>query len=277
LFKYIGVPFPLGMPELVSRIKLALALCVLVVLGLLAGTAGAERSQDGNLIVTLNGGITPRKLPRHRPAPVAVHLAGRVLTADRSALPRVNWIRLELAWRGVLDTHGLPVCPQVRLMNATTEQALKRCREAQVGSGGIFAQIFVPNQSPFDVHGELVAFNGRTKAGQPAVLVHAYSTRPPVSFVIPFSVHHKNGSFRTVLITTIRRSVGPWPHVANFDISVSRSFSHDGRPRSYLSASCPIPKGFTAGFLSFARATYTFEGGNQITTESVRSCRARPY
>jgi hypothetical protein len=244
-------------------------------LALQGGLAAAERSQDGNLIVTLNGGITPRKLPRHRPAPVAVHLAGRVLTADRSALPRVNWIRLELAWRGVLDTHGLPVCPRVRLLNAATWQALDRCGDAQVGRGGIFAQIFVPNQPPFDVHGELVAFNGRTKGGRPAVLVHAYSARPPVSFVIPFSVHHKSGSFRTVLITTIRRSVGPWPHVANFDISVSRRFSHNGVRRSYLSASCPVPKGFTAGFLSFARATYTFEGGDQITTESVRSCRAR--
>jgi hypothetical protein len=263
------------MPELISRIKFALVLCALAVLALLAGTAGAERVQGGNLIVTLNGGITPRKLPRHRPAPVAVHLAGRVLTTDRSALPRVNWIRLELAWRGVLDTHGLPVCPQVRLLNANTEQALERCGDAQVGRGGIFDQIFVPNQPPFDVHGELVAFNGRTKADRPAVLVHAYSTRPPVSFVIPFSVHHKSGSFRTVLITTIRRSVGPWPHVANFDISVSRSFSHNGERRSYLSASCPVPKGFTAGFLSFARATYSFAGGEELTTQAVRSCRAR--
>ena len=57
-------------------------------------------------------------------------------------------------------------------------------------------------------------------------------------------------------------------------ISVSRSFKEDGERRSYLSASCPVPKNFTAGFLSFARATYTFEGGHQITTESVRSCRA---
>jgi hypothetical protein len=256
-------------------IKGLMGMTLVAVLAHQGALAVAERSQDGNLIVTLNGGITPRELPRHRPAPVAVHLAGRVFTADRSALPRVNWIRLELAWRGVLNTQGLPVCPRVRLLNATTRQALDRCGDAQVGNGGIFAQIFVPNQPPFDVHGELVAFNGRAKGGMPAILVHAYSRRPPVSFVIPFSVHHRSGSFRTVLITTIRRSVGPWPHVANFDISVSRSFSKDGVRRSYLSASCPVPEGFTAGFLSFARATYTFQGGDQITTESVRSCRAR--
>jgi hypothetical protein len=256
-------------------IKGLLSLPLVAVLALQGGLAAAERAQDGNLIVTLNGGIIPRKLPRHRPAPVAVHLAGRVLTTDRSALPRVNWIRLELAWRGVLDTHGLPVCPQVRLLNAYTRQAVERCGEAQVGRGRIFAQVFVPNQTPFDVHGELVAFNGRTNAGQPAVLVHAYSEYPPVSFVIPFSVHHKSGSFRTVLITTIRRSVGPWPHVANFQIDVSRSFSRDGERHSYLSASCPVPKHFTAGFLSFARATYSFAGGREVKVAAVRSCRAR--
>ena len=74
-------------------------------------------------------------------------------------------------------------------------------------------------------------------------------------------------------MTTIRRSVGPWPHVANFQISVSRNFNWHGKKRSYLSASCPAPPGFTGGFLSFARATYTFAGGKQLTAESVRSCQ----
>jgi hypothetical protein len=36
-----------------------------------------------------------------------------------------------------------------------------------------------------------------------------------------------------------------------------------------------VPPKFTAGFLSFARATYTFAGGEELAIESVRSCRAR--
>jgi hypothetical protein len=154
-------------------------------------------------------------------------------------------------------------------------QALEHCGSSQVGRGRLFARIFVPNQPPFDVRANLVAFNGRTEAGRPAVLVHSYARNPPVAFVIPFSVHRQKGGFRTVLVALIRRSAGPWPHVANFQIEVSRDFSRGGERHSYLSASCPVPKGFTAGFLSFARATYTFEGGSQITTESVRSCRAK--
>jgi hypothetical protein len=257
------------------RIRARAIVVALTVLGLCAASAPAERSQTGNLIVSLNGGISPNKLPRHLQAPVAVHLSGRVMTSDRSPLPRVNWIKLELAWRGALDTRGMAVCPRGRLRGTDTRQALEACGSARVGRGHLFAKVFVPNQPPFDVHARLTGFNGRTKAGRQAVLVHAYASSPPVSFVIPFSVHHHTGSFHTVLVALIRRSAGPWPHVANFHMDVSRKFMYQGRRRSYLRASCPVPAGFTAGFLSFARATYTFAGGDQLTTESVRSCRAR--
>jgi hypothetical protein len=144
-----------------------------------------------------------------------------------------------------------------------------------VGRGTLSAKVFVPNQRPFDVSADIIAFNGRTESGRHAVLVHAYATKPPIAFIIPFSIRRRPGGMRTTLVALIRRSVGPWPRVANFQIKVSRTFLHGGRKHSYVSASCPVPKGFTAGFLSFARATYTFEGGKQLTTESVRSCRAQ--
>lgn len=257
------------------RAGLAAVFIGLGALAILSASAGAERSQRGNLIVALDGGISPRTLPRHRRVPVKVRLAGGVLTSDRSPVPRVNWIRLEFAWRGVIDTHGLAVCPQGRLANRFSREALQACGPALVGHGSLYAEIFVPSQRPFGVQAHLLAFNGRTNAGRPAILIHAFSRSPPISFVIPFSIHHQRGSFNTVLMTTIRRSVGPWPHVASFHVVISRTFARRGKRRSYLSASCPTPRNFTAGFLSFARATYTFAGGDHLTTEAVRSCRAR--
>jgi hypothetical protein len=255
-------------------IRLAIALlAVAVALG--AGLAHAERIQREELVVSLNGGISPRKLPRHRPAPVAVYLSGGVRTVDGVPLPRLNWIRLELAWRGRLHTQGLAVCPRRRLRGTDSHHALELCRAALVGHGHLFAKIFVPNQAPFGVHAHLLAFNGKTKAGHPAVWVQAYSSDPPVSFVLPFAVRHQPGTFRTVLVTTIRKSVGPWPHVANFSITVARKFRYRGKMHSYLNASCPVPPNWTAGFLSFARATYTFADGRQLRPQAVRSCRAR--
>jgi hypothetical protein len=254
---------------------LPLTLFGLAVLGLLAVPAGAERAQRGNLIVTLNGGIKPLKLPRRERAPVAVDLAGGVQTTDGSPLPRVDRLKLELAWRGLLSTRGLPNCPRARLASTLSREALAACSGSLVGRGKLNAKIYLPNQRPFGVRANLLVFNGKSKAGRPAVLVHAYSTDPPVSFVIPFVVKRQPGAFRTVLVTTIRRAVGNWPHVSNFRIQIGRDFVHRGDRYSYLSASCPVPKNFTAGFLSFARATYTFAGGDQLQIESVRSCRAR--
>jgi hypothetical protein len=258
-----------------TRHSVLLALLVVVAIAaVVTPLATAERSQVGNLIVSLNGGIHPRTLPRSDPAPVGVHLSGRVVTADKTPVPRVNWIRLELAWRGVLHTKGLPVCPQSRLAGRLSAQAMRACGSALVGKGELSAEIFVPYQDPFGITAHLLVFNGKSKAGRPEVLVHAFTANPPVSFVIPFTVH-KVGRYKTILITTIRKSIGPWPHVADFHVAISRKFNYEGHRVSYLSASCPIPQGFTAGFLSFARATYTFEGGKQLRTESVRSCRAR--
>ena len=252
-----------------------IAAASLAILALATGPATAERAQEGSVIVSLKGGISPNKLPRDHPAPVTMHLAGGVDTSDGSPLPRVHAIKLELAWRGRLYTKGLAVCPRERLRSTDSSQAMALCGDALVGDGQLFAKVFLPNQTPFGVHARLLTFNGQTKAGRPAVWAHAYSPNPPVSFIIPFTVRQQPGAFRTVLVTTIRRAVGPWPHVANFRVKVERSFRHEGETHSYLSASCPVPPDFTVGFLSLARATYTFSSGAEVTTEAVRSCRTR--
>jgi hypothetical protein len=255
------------------RVRLTLMVATLVMIAFATGPAGAERAQNGNVIVSINGGITPLQLPRRDRAPVTVYLSGGVKTSDGAPIPRVNWIKLELAWRGMMNTRGLAVCPRARLEGTTSRLAMDFCGDALVGRGQLAAQIFVPNQPPFRVKANMLVFNGKSKAGRPAVWAHAYSTNPPSSFIIPFTV--RNEPERTVLVTTIRRSVGPWPRVARFNVKVSRDFKYKGKRRSYLSASCPVPEDFTAGFLSFARATYSFAGGEQIITQSVRSCRVR--
>src|SRR4029079_16377969 len=122
---------------------------------------------------------------------------------------------------------------------------------------------------------DLLAFNGKDEKGRPAIWAPGYSSDPPVSIVLPFTVHEQKDGYKTLLVSIIRRAVGPWPRVANFNITVSRRFRHGGERHSYLNAWCPAPPGFPAGF-SMARATYNFAVGEQITSESIRSCQARP-
>jgi hypothetical protein len=259
------------------RLGLAAAgLIAVAALALLAGPVEAELGQVGDVIVFLNGGIVPRKLPRTHLAPVGVRLEAGIRTADRSPLPRVRKIRLELAWRGLLDTRGLPVCREGQLLSVDSQGAMRVCGGALVGRGHIYARVFLPDQDPFGLHAQLLAFNGRTKVGRPAIWVLVYATQPPLSVVLPFHVRHQRGPFRTVLVSVVPHSVGPWPHFAHFYIDVSRRFTYRGHARSYLSASCPLPRRFTVGFLSFARATfYLANAVRPLRAETVSSCSAR--
>jgi hypothetical protein len=235
----------------------------------------AERIASGNLIAFLQGGISPRTLPRARQAPVAVRLHGGVRTAEGIPLPRVKKVRLELAYKGVLDTRGLPLCPRAHLRALDIREALSICGSALVGRGRLYARIFLPSQLPFSLHAHLLAFNGKTGQGRTSVWVLAYSSYPPVSFVLPFHVRREPGPFPTVLVSVIPRNVGPWPHFAQFNIVISRRFRHQGRMHSYLSSSCPLPPRFTSGLLSLARATFTIENEPDVKVETVRTCRAR--
>lgn len=249
-----------------------LALALLAALG--AAAALGERTQHGNLIVSLDGGLAPLQLPRDRPAPVSVRLAGGLQTADDEQLPRVTRIELGLPGQGVLSTRGLPVCTVRRIANATPREALSRCGDAVVGRGRLGADVLLPNQEPFAIAARLLAFNGRV-AGRRAVLLHGFARKPPAVVVLPFLLERREGRFSTALVGDLPARLGPWPHFAHFEMRFSRRYVYRGRERSFLSASCPIPSRFTAGFFSFAKATLTLAGGRQVSTGIARGCRAR--
>jgi hypothetical protein len=252
------------------------ALIIAVSLAALAAApALAEREQQGNLIVSLDGRISPRKLPRHDLAPAAVHLSGELRTTDGSPLPRLRKVELEMAGRGALNTRGLPICRRGRLDSISPEGALEACGEALVGRGRVDVEIFLPHQKPFVFHATLRAFNGRLPAGRRAVWLHVFGVDPLSSFVLPFTVHRRPGDFGTALVAVVPPDLGPWPHLARFELTLSRRFSHRGRPRSFLNAECPVPAAFTAGIFPFARATYTFARGRSISTTIVRGCHVR--
>src|ERR1044071_6211618 len=85
----------------------------LLALAVFAIPVDAERNASGDLTAFLKGGISPRTLPRNHKAPVAVRLHAGIRTAEGVPLPRVKKVRLELAYKGALDTNGLPLCRKV--------------------------------------------------------------------------------------------------------------------------------------------------------------------
>jgi hypothetical protein len=240
----------------------------------LAGIAAGERVQRGDLIVTLDGRFAPLALPRNHPAPVSVQLDAGLQSADGSTLPRVTRVELGIPGQGVIATRGLPTCSPRSIRNTTTAKALETCGAALVGTGRMVAQVKIPSQPAFAVHARLLAFNGRV-GGHRAVIVHGIAVRPPTTVVVPFVVRHRSGRFGTALIAHLPPTLGPWPRFAHLQMDLYRRYVHAGVRRSYLNASCPIPKSNTAGFFSFARATFTLADGREVSTGIARSCRAR--
>lgn len=258
------------------RRALAVLAAVTVLAGLATGLALAERHQEGNLVVGFQGRVAPLKLPRHRPVPVSIHLAGTLRTTDGSALPRIAAMEFDLAGGGGLDTRGLPACRLRRIRHTRDREALAACGPALVGHGRIDAQAVIPGQPPLIVHTHILVFNGRGRGGATTLLLHAYATRPPISIVIPFALRHGRGRFGTVLFAPLpRRELGPQPSIARFSMTLSRRFSYRGSRRSFLAASCPAPPRFTLGIFSLAQLELRLGGGGSIATEIVRTCRVR--
>jgi len=240
-----------------------------------AGLASAERAQYGQLIVWLDGGLSPLRLPREHRAPVSLTIDGGLQMSDRSDLPRVVKVGFAVPGQGVITTHGLPRCDRSRLRGADTDTALQVCRPALVGHGELDAQVVLPGQAPFWIRARLLMFNASPIGGKKVVLMHAYSSDPPIWAVLPFVIRHEDGWLGTRLSATVPDSLGPWPRLARFKLDLSRDYFAGGENRSFISASCPLPPRLQAGFFSLTRVTYTLAGGQRVSTGITRGCRAR--
>jgi hypothetical protein len=237
--------------------------------------AGAEQSGNPQVVVSLDGSISPRHIPRNRPVPVSLTLAGQVRGADGAPPPRLQRIEIAFGARGGLDTAGLPRCSRPRLRNATQRQALDRCRGALVGRGEISTEVLLDPAKPLIARAGVLAFNGRS-GGRPAVWVHAYSASPPVSLVLPFHLHIlRNGAYGILMRSPVRRALGRWPRLRSFQITLGRRYRVEGEPHSYLSARCPLPPRLSIGIFPLARATYYFVPRPTLTTTILRGCRVR--
>jgi hypothetical protein len=255
-------------------VRLLIATALAAFLAASASLAAAETLQRDGLRVTLDGQISPQRLPREGLAPVAVTVGTEIAPAS-SGRPLAQLTRIEIAINrhGHLDPTGLPACELTDIQPATTEKALQECRGSLVGRGTFAAQVGLSRQASFPSGGELYAFNGTYK-GQPAILAHVYGTEPvPTSFTLPFLIGKAKGAFATTLTATIPASEGNF--VTAIELRLQRSFTYRGKRRSYASAGCPAPKGFPGAVFPFAKVSYAFAGGKKLAATLVRNCKAQ--
>jgi hypothetical protein len=245
-------------------LTLGVALAVIV-----ASVASAkfETYRVGNLILKLDGQISPKKLPRKAYAPVTFNVRGKISTADGSHPPAFRELVLETDKNGKLNTKGLAVCKD-SLEARTTKSAKQVCGKSIVGSGSGRVQIAFPEQPPIPVKSPITVFNAGTKGGKTTLLIHAYITVPvPSAIVTTVTVKkiHK-GRYGMSTVAKIPVIVGGSGSVLEFSITFGKTFTYKGKRQAYLLARCPD------GHLNahIVKALFRNEAGGPRTTVEVK-------
>lgn len=254
-----------------------LAIAAVLLACLPAGVAAARQFvQQGTLRVAFEAKLLPHALPRERNAPATVELSGAIRTTDGSAPPQLREISIAMNRAGVVSTKGLPSCQAPRLQQTSTEAALAVCRGALVGRGHFAANVDFSGSPVFPARGTVLVFNSST-GNRPGLLLHLYGSSPVrAAFVLPFRITHQStGKFGTVFTTHIPRIASDKGYVTDIDLSIGRTYRYKGAQRSFISASCAAPAGFPGAFFELAKATFTFAGGQKLTSRLPGDCKVR--
>lgn len=247
-----------------------LTAALLLCLGL---TARAELNRKGDLIVSFQGEIAPSELPRTKPVPVSVRVAGNVKTSNGLRLPQLRRIAVAINRSGQLFDKGLPVCKVARIQPATEAVARKRCADSIVGSGHVTLVVRLPSQPDHISRNSMLAFNGPREGGKKLILAQVYSKNPPGAIILTFTVKRGAGVYGNVIETTLPEYAENWAYLTQFDMTLGRTYTYRGQKRSYVSASCAAPAGFPGALFPFAKASYEFATGEVVTTKIMRHCK----
>jgi DNA-binding beta-propeller fold protein YncE len=234
--------------------------------------SASETTQKGSLRVSFEGQLSPHALPRSGQAPVHAAVGTKIAATGGGNPPQLRQIQIAINRNGHFDPTGLPVCPLEEIQPSTTANALKACRGSLIGEGLFEAKVLLSQQSPFPSRGKVYAFNS-VLDGHPAILAHVYGTKPvPTSFTLPFELHSSKGTFGTTLVASLPEVTGNSAYVTGISLKLFRRFSYRGESRSYISAGCPAPEGFSKAVFPFARVSLAFKGGRKVRSTLTRSC-----
>jgi hypothetical protein len=249
-----------------------------VCLAFLAATvavASAVVIQKAGVRVTVLSQVMPYKLPRDKPAPIAIFVAGHLAAVDGGIPPQLERLRIQVNRHGLLQSRGLPVCHPHQVQPATTERALANCGEALIGSGQFWAHIILPGQEPYPTKGRLLIFNGRHH-GRPTLLAQIYTAHPfNSSFLITFAIRRvSDGFYRTELAASLPETLGEWGYLDRIKLTLKRRYRFGGRQLSYFNASCPAPEGVERIGFPLAKATLIFRD-KRIAARVDKACGVR--
>jgi len=255
-----------------KRLVWALILGAFAAIGMVSLAIAREKPvivRAGKLVFKINGGVTPKALPKHRLAPIAFHGGGTLWTVDGSHPPALEEVVLDADRNVLIDVRGLPSCRREQLVALNTRDAIRACPDAVLGKGSSTVRVAFPDQTPFEATGSLLLFNGGVKGGVSTFFLHAYVAVPtPTAVVATGKVTRVKGRLGNHMVFSVPLIAGGSGSVIHTHITIPRRpFTYKGRRKSFLSARC-----LDGRFL--ARGTFKFRDGTQLTGSVVRRCQA---
>jgi hypothetical protein len=240
--------------HLIRTVLLGAGIAVLFVA---SSRAEPETARVGNLVLTDNGGIIPRKLPRHEQVPISAVIDAHIGTVDGSHPPAVRSISVDFDKTLAVHAKGLPACRKGQLEARPTAAAKSACSDAIVGEGDGDVEVEFPEQAPFSATGPIILFNGGVHSGTTLLYVHTYVSVPAPTAVVATvkltRIHR--GHFGIHAEAEIPRIAGGAGSVTRFKLRIGRRFTYRGKKESYLTGSCPTGRYYTEGKVRFSDET----------------------
>ncbi len=235
-----------------------------------AGAADAERPvkvEVRNLVVTADGGFTPKALSKTKLTPVAFNASGRFETKDDLHPPAVEEVIVEGDKNVVVDTTGFPVCTSGKSHSLDTKRVRAICKRAIIGEGTTDISIAFPDWRGVPVSSKLLVVNGGTARGVTTFIVHGYITIPvPAAIVTTVKIKKiRKGRYGTLATALLPKIAGGSGAVTSFSLTINKKYTHKGKRMSVVSAKCPDGRIQT-------RATAKFSDGTSATAKMTRSC-----
>lgn len=249
---------------------------VLAALACLAGAlavgslATAEVVTVGNLRLKVDGGFSPKVLPKKSLAPIGLTAEGAISTVDGTHVPAIKEFLLETDKDGAIFTKGYPVCTSGKLQSQLTAAAKAACKSALIGSGTTTAEVELADSKPILVNSQLLVFNGGEKGGTTTLFIHAYFSKPiPGAIVTTVKIKKINkGPYGLLSVASIPKIAGGAGSVVDFKLKIDKKFTYKGKKVSVLSAKC------SRGKLQ-AYGTAVFADGTRASADFVRPCTGK--
>jgi hypothetical protein len=244
----------------------ALIATAALLLALLGPSAVAQTVRAGNLVVTVEGGFTPHKLPKKKRGAITLSARSTIQTSDGSHLPALEELDLKFDKHTGVNTEGLPTCTIHKIENTTTKAAKKACASSLIGSGQAGAEIEFREQPPFFAKAPMLIFNGPPRNGNPVFIFQVYAFVPaPTTFVTTAEIGKASGLYGTKVLIKVPSIVSGQGSLSFAELSIHKTWRYEGRKETLLYGSCP-----TGHF--FVRGDLLFNDGFRMSGKVVRSC-----